>query len=339
MVPTSQFNGAARDTKALRRDAQAALENAKRYRREGLVAQAEASLRRAVALDTESADGATALALLLYRQGKLTEAERMMRQAIGLLPTDEALRRTLGTILEGLGRAEEAADEYAMALALEPDQAMAHAAWGSVLLRQGKLDPAEQQLRQALQIEPDDPAALCDLAEIAYQRDDHAGVVGHLRAAVALLDDTARPPVLRKGGILSRVDLEHTRAAFQRRLDRALAMGALPPGQPAEPAGNQPIQPDPEPSPATAASGRALMAQRVPALGGGAGTDRPDVAVKASDRMRELEARVQAAPGDRYLRRELSTAYLRAGRLAEAKEQLRQVEEMLISRRLRGTAS
>jgi tetratricopeptide (TPR) repeat protein len=56
----------------------------------------------------------------------------------------------------------------------------------------------------------------------------------------------------------------------------------------------------------------------------------PDGATGAgADLLAGLEARLRSEPANRALRRELSVAYLRAGRVAEAKEQARLAEQLL----------
>lgn len=322
------------DTSLRARDAGTALMSAAQYLRDGLVSQAEAALRWAVAIDAGSARGHAALALLLHRQGKLSDSERMARQAVRLVPQEEAVHRILGTILETRGRLDEAGECYATALTIAPDSALARAARGSIYLRRGRVDDAEMELSIAIELDPDDPTTLFDLAELAYQRDDLAGLVARLEAARVLLEDPRRAPVLRHGALLVRADLDRITEVCHRRLARARALMA----EFAPQAGaGVPVHGAHQPAARVAGVAVVGTVDAGDSHGPNAWEDAAPAprAAGSDDHISRLEALVDSAPDDRRLRRLLSAAYLREGRLAEAKDQLRRAEDLLSRQRLR----
>lgn len=169
----------------------------------GLLRPAETDLRKCVELAPEYAAGHNYLGMVLYRLGELEAANRELEIAVELAPDDEALRRTQGTILEGLGRLEEAEAAYAAAVQVDPNSGWAHAALGDVLLRRGDLRAAEEHLLTATKLNPSDMLALADLAEVRRARGSVIRAIDALQRALAVLNDTETPLVLRTGGMVA----------------------------------------------------------------------------------------------------------------------------------------
>lgn len=344
-----------------------------------LYGQAEAELRRAVALDSESVTAHAYLGMVLHKLGNLPEAVDELGIAIHLMPEDEALWRTRGSIKEALKDMQGAIVDYQMALQLDSAQALSHAAVGGVLLNLGDLQRADFHLRRALEIEPRDPVALADLAKVREGQRAIPEAIAALRGALTLLADAERPPVIRTGGMPVPVDslpglgarlhfqlgqlFESTQDLQGAATELQIAHEAVPDDpdimrefarvliqssrltealahyertEKAYPAHRARYEAD---LAALVGDARALAPER--ASGPIGVTPRPvtgaePVAASAAPRQGDaialLETQVRANPSNRAARRDLSVAYLRAGRIAEAKEQARIAEELRAQR-------
>jgi len=296
------------------------------------------------------------LGLALYRLGQLEEADEALRASVRIEPSDEVLRRTYGMVLEARGQLDAAAAQYQAAIDANPESARAHAALGTLALKQDALAPAEAHLQLALQLDPNDPQALSELAEV-YQRQGRAteavslleralvirpqgGVYSYKlgllfgqlhqseRACGALMAAhealPSDPAVLRS---LGRVLFEQQRGAEAHRLyDHAMRedpeqhlryltdLAAL--------VSEHGMDLDTIPPPTTIKIG----AEAAPGLSGEA-QRRLDIA--------SLEAAIEQQPGESRLRRDLSMAYLRAGRIEEAKQQAQLADQLRAQRRAR----
>ena len=88
--------------------------------RQAAPADAETSLRDAVALDAKSAAAYYALGELLEATGRYTEAEKSLRRAVALDGKLAAAHVALGNALQSLGRYREMEAAYRRALAIDP---------------------------------------------------------------------------------------------------------------------------------------------------------------------------------------------------------------------------
>jgi Flp pilus assembly protein TadD len=152
--------------------------------RDGNLAKAESTLRRALALNPQSATAHGYLALTLYRLGRYAEAVIESRDAVYLAPTDDMLQRTHGMIYEAMGRLDEAAISYLKAVELKPDNPHSHTALGSLSLKRGDLPGAENLITTALRLDPNDERAVETMAEVRRRQGDRDAAVSILGAAL-----------------------------------------------------------------------------------------------------------------------------------------------------------
>lgn len=82
--------------------------------------EAEAKIRKALALKPKSAYIMDSLGWLYYRQGRISEALKYLKEASSLLPGDVTITEHFGDVLLKADRTQEALDTYLRALKLEP---------------------------------------------------------------------------------------------------------------------------------------------------------------------------------------------------------------------------
>jgi Flp pilus assembly protein TadD len=167
---------------------------------------AEASFRRALALNPDSADAWNGLGTALFDARRYVDAEAAYREALARRPDLVESLCNLAELMHIRGRTEEARSTWERALALRPSDVEAlnglarlaidrgdfaeadtrirlalkhhprHArSWINLAMAQkhSSLEDAEQSLREALQLEPGNAVARYNLAAILLVRDDY----------------------------------------------------------------------------------------------------------------------------------------------------------------------
>jgi Flp pilus assembly protein TadD len=132
--------------------------------------------------------------LILTQAGRWTEAEAALRRAVAISPNDANVLNALGLIAwRHDGHLDEAASYFSQALGfhMEPDDfnASLHSNLGAVYGQQGRFSDAIAQFQIAVGISPRDPEFLTNLATAfqAVGRNDDAKQA--LRAALAAAPD------------------------------------------------------------------------------------------------------------------------------------------------------
>jgi predicted O-linked N-acetylglucosamine transferase (SPINDLY family) len=120
----------------------------------GRAREAEQHFRRTLALSPDSAVAHNNLGKILAELGRSEEAERSIRKALELQPQLSEAHNDLGALLQKRGQLEEAEQCYRAAAALKPDLSVVHGNLGTALLGLGKLEEAERSFRRALALEP-----------------------------------------------------------------------------------------------------------------------------------------------------------------------------------------
>jgi protein O-GlcNAc transferase len=154
---------------------QSAFDQAVQLHQGGRLVEAEPLYRQALALDPNSAEAHTRLAVLLFQMGRLEEAVTASRRALSIRPNSFEASNTLGISLSSLGRQEEALAAYSQALTIQPENATVYYNAAAALSRLGKRDQAAGALRRALELKPDFAEAMINL--------------GHTLVETGLLDD------------------------------------------------------------------------------------------------------------------------------------------------------
>jgi len=149
--------------------------------------EAEAELRRAIALAPSFAKPHEDLGLLLVQQRRTQEAETVLREAVRLDPDLEQAHFHLGRALLENGKSEEADQAFERCFALNPEKG--RLAEAARLHRSGKVEDAERLYRRVLKDNPDNVTALRLLGVIAMQSGHPENAEELLAKAVRLAPD------------------------------------------------------------------------------------------------------------------------------------------------------
>lgn len=117
--------------------------------------------------------------------GRYEDAEASYRRAIALDPANADAYSNLGAALEALGRSIDAEQNYARAIAIDAGHAEAHTNLGNLLLTRYRSDDAIGHFRHALASAPNLVAAHCGLGNALRQQDNHADAEAAYRRALA----------------------------------------------------------------------------------------------------------------------------------------------------------
>lgn len=311
----------------------------------GELPEAAEELRASVALAPDDDGLRRTYGTVLESLDQLEDAANEYRSAGRLNPTDSLAPAALGALLLRGDQLEEGEALLRQALAIEPRDPLTLADLAWARQRQGDLEQAIQSLESAISLFADSanppllrtgamPAPAESSGAMAAGFQHRLGLVqesaGNLKAAehvlrtahgvlpadAGLLADLARVVIrlsrlneaLALYGKAER-DYPELRERFQRDLSRLVAEFGASAAPPATPPADT----------------------RAPSPTIGKGTA-PTKAEESSDTIARLEQQLRGDPTNRALRRDLSVALLRAGRVAEALEQARLVEQMLSQR-------
>lgn len=156
----------------------------------GQVEEAEAQLRRAVALAPQEVENHRRLGLVLYGGGKHLESVEYLERAVGLAPGDSETHFFLGHANERLGRGGAALEQFRLAEAANPDHAESVYQQGLLLLDE---DPSQatRLFERALTMDAYHPGACVNLARLYRKSGRGADAQDMLRRhrEIALLSD------------------------------------------------------------------------------------------------------------------------------------------------------
>jgi protein O-GlcNAc transferase len=148
-------------------------------------APAEESLRRSLALQSDSIEALVALGRVLHLLKRHEEATEALERALTLAPGHPAAHYHLGEALTGLDQFQQAEQHLRLSLAAEPNVAATHNALASVLLRQGLHSQAEQSFRDAIALDPTSPLSHANLALVLSRQERDAEAAEAARSALA----------------------------------------------------------------------------------------------------------------------------------------------------------
>lgn len=165
--------------------------------------KAKVAAERAIELDETSAEGHSALAMLLCFDFKFPAAEAEFRRAIQLNPNYATAHHWFGnSLLVSLGRFDEGIREGERAVELDPLSLIINADLGSTFMIGRRYDEAIAQLRRTLALDGNFSYAHWNLGEALYLKGDVNAAIAEYEKARALDDD---PEVL---GLLGRAYAE-----------------------------------------------------------------------------------------------------------------------------------
>ncbi len=152
--------------------------------------KAEVATQRAVALDDQSAEGQSALAMIRFFEFRFQDAEHEFHRALQANPNYATAHHWLGNSLyTTLGRFDEAIKESQRAVELDPLSLIINADLGSTLMIARRYDDAIAQLRRTLALDGNFAYAHWNLGEALYLKGDTAGAIAEYEKARALDND------------------------------------------------------------------------------------------------------------------------------------------------------
>ena len=137
-------------------------------------ADAEASYRKALAIEEDNEDALTGLALLLSEQGKNDEANDMLRRAAAKNPSQRSLQ-ALAVSYEQMKEYSLAADTIKKLLQTDPENSgeLKHA-MAADLIQADRLDDAMAVYQELVADEPGDAQAYLRMSQLHRQRRNFA---------------------------------------------------------------------------------------------------------------------------------------------------------------------
>jgi predicted O-linked N-acetylglucosamine transferase (SPINDLY family) len=202
------------------------LARARRLRRSGDAAAAEALYRDALRRDPAHAEAHRELSDLLSARGAAGEALQHGLEALHLRPGWADAHNSAGVALHALGRLEEAIGHFRGALQAEASHAPAHVNLGNALADQGDIDTALSHYGKALEIEPDNATAQLTLA-IALEDDGRyeEALAAYGRAQALAPNDGIRIKMATMLPLYPRsaAEIDELRARLERQVDALMA--------------------------------------------------------------------------------------------------------------------
>ncbi len=148
-------------------------------------AEAEAQLRKLLAIDPGNEDAKVQLGRVLAAEGKTDEAATLLNLAKTPKAGDPKTALDVGTVYEKAGNLKGAEEQFRIAVRALPDDADAHFALGSLLMHEKQYPEAQQELMTAIKLRPDVPDIYGNLAVVAAENKDY-------RLAISVLDARAK---------------------------------------------------------------------------------------------------------------------------------------------------
>ena len=145
--------------------------------------EAEAEVRRALAMDFNSADAHTLLGIALSSQGRFDEAISELGRAVEIDPNSFDAELYLGRSRYGRSDTAGAARALEKAVSLRPEDPEARFFLGTVLEVAGDQDAASEQYRELQRISPNDPRGYVGLGGILGKTGKNEEALAQLRKA------------------------------------------------------------------------------------------------------------------------------------------------------------
>ena len=135
--------------------------------------EAEAALRKYVAVDPENANAHLQLGRVLAAEGKSDGAQAEFENALRLAPDNPKAQGELALLYADNKEHAKAEQQFRAALEKQPDDAELHHRLGKALLEQRKFAEAQTELLAAIKLKPDLGIAYGDLAFAASENKDY----------------------------------------------------------------------------------------------------------------------------------------------------------------------
>ena len=151
--------------------------------------EAEASYRKALAMNQGSSTAHHKLAEVVRLQGDFDEAIVLLREVLRLDPKSAGAHTDLGLIFRAQDRNEDSAAEYREAIRIDPDWADAHNGLAVLLATTGRPDLAVEEFKEIVRIDPDSTIGYFNLATALADLDRDAEASAALREVIRIYPD------------------------------------------------------------------------------------------------------------------------------------------------------
>lgn len=159
-------------------------------------------LRRKITDNPKDAGLRMRLGSYLYLAGDYEGAANEVKRAIALQPDSAIAHTILAKLLDDVGDPTAAQSEYQQAIQLSGKFADPHVFYGESLLRRGGISEAIDAFRRANEIKPT-PHGLSGLSEALVMAQDKEGAVKAARQAVSVMPNSAKAHVALTKALLS----------------------------------------------------------------------------------------------------------------------------------------
>jgi tetratricopeptide (TPR) repeat protein len=159
------------------------------YMRSHRLTEAEAELRKLVAVHPNQADARIQLGRVLAADGKTDDAIAELEAGTRLAPADVPLQRDLADLYVIAKQYDHAEAAYRALLIASPNDAALHQNLGKSLLEQKKFADAQKEFQVAVKLKPNLGTAYGDLAFAAGENKDYALTIKALDMRAKFLPD------------------------------------------------------------------------------------------------------------------------------------------------------
>lgn len=182
------------------------------YLQQGTPERAKAPLKKALELDSSSADAHAALALVFQTEMEHELADKHYRQALAAR-SDARILNNYGSFLYERGRYEEALERFRQASAdtLYSERSRVFENMGLTALRLGQTEQAREHFQRSLRLNARQPSTLLELAVLAYDAKQYVPARDYYQRFSALTSQNARSLLL--GARLARIFDDRDQAA------------------------------------------------------------------------------------------------------------------------------
>jgi tetratricopeptide (TPR) repeat protein len=128
---------------------------------------AEASFRKALALDDANAEALNGLGLTLAKQGHAVEAQERFKQAIAIKRDYADAINNLGVSYAQQGKLNDAISAFDYGIRVAPNEDILYLNLGRIYVQTGKMERARQVMQELLERQPDNATARRAIAELS----------------------------------------------------------------------------------------------------------------------------------------------------------------------------
>ncbi len=150
----------------------------------GLMAEAEAAYRRAIAAESTSPEPFLQIAYIYCQEGRVDLALRTLEDAPSPMQKHAIIQNELGRLYDGEGRAEDAVAAYQRAIVIDPNYILAYSNLGTVFRSLGRLGESEQAYRRALALDQNNSPTHTQLGSLLYVQGKYREAIGHYSIAL-----------------------------------------------------------------------------------------------------------------------------------------------------------